>query len=302
MRKNNPQIGFQGSIQKLCKIYGISLQRSFGQNFLTSEDILKTIVDSANISQDDTVLEIGPGFGTLTALLAARAKKVIAVELEKRFIPILQAELAKFKNVEIIQGDILRFQVSRFKFQEYKIVANLPYNITSHFLRKFLSGKPRPELMVLLVQKEVAERMVSMPGAMSMLSVSVQWYSRPEILGYVPRENFYPAPEVDSAIVRIISSSDDERTKRLMEAGISEETFFRIAKFGFASKRKQLHNNLSGGLKSLTGKTVSKEAWKKIFQEACISQNARAQELSQEQWMELLKILKKYKSLTGITE
>lgn len=301
MRKNNPQSGLQGSIQRLCKIYGISPQRSFGQNFLTNKDTLKTIVDSANITQDDTVLEIGPGLGTLTSLLAARAKKVIAVELEKRFIPLLRSELAVYKNVEIIQGDILKFSISKFQFPNYKVVANLPYNITSHFLRKFLSGEPRPKLMVLLMQKEVAERMVEKPGAMSMLSVSVQWYSRPEILGYVSRENFYPAPEVDSAIVRIISSSDDERTKRLREAGISEETFFRIAKFGFASKRKQLHNNLSGGLKSLTGKTVSKEAWRKIFQEARISQNARAQELSQEQWLGLLKILRKYESLTGIT-
>ncbi|MFH1427415.1 MAG: rRNA adenine dimethyltransferase family protein, partial [Patescibacteria group bacterium] len=176
--------------KKLCKLNGIKPSRSKGQNFLISEEIYEKIIEAAKLKKSDIVLEVGPGLGFLTEKLASRVKKVVAVELDDKLAKILQIRLRKqgIKNVEVMNEDILDFRIKNYELRKFKIVANLPYNITSIFLRKFLSAEVKPELMVLMLQKEVAQRIVAKDGKMSILAVSVQFYAKPEIIDYVSKE------------------------------------------------------------------------------------------------------------------
>src|SRR3989344_4466331 len=238
------------AIVALCKMYKIYPERGRGQNFLCSKEILQKIVDSAQIQAGDSVLEVGPGFGTLTSLLADRAKHVTAVEIDEKFISILNDQLAGYKNISIVRQDILRFDPSENFLRNYKIVSNLPYNITSHFLRKFLTEKNKPKTMVLLLQKEVVERICAGPGTMSLLSFSVQFFAEAKII-------------------------------------------FRLVKFGFSSRRKQLHNNLASGLSSLLEKKVSNESVKEVLQELSIRPEVRAQDISMEKWLKIAFMLYK---------
>jgi 16S rRNA (adenine1518-N6/adenine1519-N6)-dimethyltransferase len=186
--------------------------------------------------------------------------------------------LAKeIKNVEVINEDILKFSPANYKLQNYKIVANLPYNITSIFLRKFLESEKKPEFMTLMLQKEVAERICAQPGKMSLLSVSVQFYAKPEIIQIVPKEDFWPSPEVDSAIIKIIS-----HPKLLLNKEKEEKDFFRLVKFGFSAKRKMLKNNLAAGFK-----IDQTEVENKIVK-AGLNSKIRAQELLINDWLKLL--------------
>ncbi len=212
---------------------------------------------AAKITPTDTILEIGPGLGILTQALARVAKRVVAVEKDLNMAGILKKSLGGVKNVELVQGDILeinfKFQMSNVKSNpksknptyqildtKYKVVANLPYYITSPFIRKFLEAKQKPELLVLMVQKEVAQRICAKPPHMSLLAVSVQFYGKPEIVSYVKKFSFWPQPKVDSTILKI--------TPLNTEAG-NQQIFFKIARAGFKQPRKQLAGNLAGGLK-----------------------------------------------------
>lgn len=228
------------NVKLLCEKYGVFPQRQAGQNFLIDKNILNKIIKVAELKKDDVVLEIGPGFGVLTQELAKQVKKVIAVELDKRMAEALKEELKEFKNVEIINADILKTQSEKLKIQNknYKIVANIPYNITSAILRKFLSEELiRPNEMVLLVQKEVAERIIAKPGEMSLLSISVQFYSQPKIISKVSNNSFWPKPKVDSAIIKL------KNIEQKIDKEINEEDFFNLVRAGFSSRRKQLKNN-----------------------------------------------------------
>ncbi|MEK9129825.1 MAG: 16S rRNA (adenine(1518)-N(6)/adenine(1519)-N(6))-dimethyltransferase RsmA, partial [Patescibacteria group bacterium] len=189
------------NIKFLCEKYGLHPQRQMGQNFLIDKNILNKIIQAADLKKDDIILEIGPGLGILTQELAKRVKKIIAVELDKKIAEILKYELKKINNLEIIQNNILKTQDLKCKIQnnKYKIVANIPYNITSAILRKFLSEKPKPYEMILLIQKEVAKRIIAKPKEMSLLSVSVQFYGQPKIISIVSKNSFWPKPKVDSA-------------------------------------------------------------------------------------------------------
>ncbi|MCK5211736.1 ribosomal RNA small subunit methyltransferase A, partial [Candidatus Parcubacteria bacterium] len=204
--------------QEICEYYNIKPARSRGQNFLIRENIYDKIVEIADLNKDDVVLEVGPGLGFLTERLAKKAKKVIAVELDDKLVNILEERMKEqeIENVEVVNEDILKiifnFQFSIFKqfsisnfqlFKKYKVVANLPYNITAKFLRLILSRPDKPESMTLMLQKEVAERIVAGPGKMSKLAVSVQFYASAKIIDYVGKENFWPEPKVDSAIIKI---------------------------------------------------------------------------------------------------
>lgn len=274
-------------VKFICQAYGIWPQRSKGQNFLISRKVLDKIVKAADLSKNDTVLEVGPGLGILTEALIKRVKRVISVELDKKLFAFLQVKFKEVKNLELINEDILKFQVSSSKFQDYKVVANLPYNITSNFLRKFLSNEPKPSSMVLLIQKEVAERICAQLGKMSLLSVSVQLYGQPAIIQIVGRQNFWPQPEVDSAILKISAiKSQQEITQWLGQ--ISEKEFWQIVKVGFSAKRKQLANNLAAGLK-----IASQEA-KKILKKVNLDPQIRAQNLTPTDWLKLAKSLKNY--------
>lgn len=264
--------------QELCRLYDIKPARSRGQNFLIKEDIYEKIVETADIEKDDVVLEVGSGLGFLTSLLAKKAKKVVTVELDDRLAEVLKIGLDSqgVENIEIINENILDFKWH--KKEKYKIVANLPYNITSVFLRKFLSADVKPGLMVLMLQKEVAERIVASPGNMSLLAVSVQFYSSPEIIQMVPSNNFWPEPKVDSAIISLIVKS-----KKLK---VNEKDFFRLVKIGFSAKRKMLKNNLANGYHIEQAEVVD------ILKKAGFSQKIRAQEMSVDNWISLLSYFK----------
>ena len=208
--------------KELCRLYDIKPARSRGQNFLIEEKVYDNIVAAADLTPEETVLEVGPGLGFLTAKLADRVKKVIAVELDDKLASVLKTGLVAkgIKNVELVNEDILKFSLSGMIKGEYKVVANLPYNITSIFLRKFLEMEIKPELMVLMLQKEVAERIAAPAGGMSLLSVSVQFYAEPEIIEKVAKENFWPVPEVDSAIIKL--KIKKEKTEKAETAETTE--------------------------------------------------------------------------------
>jgi len=199
--------------RRLLRRFDLQARKSLGQHFLIDEEVLKLITSAAELTPTDVIMEIGPGLGVLTRELARQSGWVVAIELDSRLATILKQSLTPFNNVTIVNEDVLRIdpeallQEQKAKFPpiigsplSYKVVANLPYYITSPVLRHFLEASPKPQIMVVMVQKEVAEAIVAKPGQMSILSISVQFYGEPAIIGYVPAQCFYPAPEVDSAI------------------------------------------------------------------------------------------------------
>ena len=252
------------TIKNLLKKYNIHPLKKMGQNFLIDENVLEKIIESADLDSNDTVLEIGPGLGILTLELAKRVEKVVAVEKDKTLCQVLESILRdnKVYNVEIINEDVLK--ISDFQFSNYKLVANLPYYITSPVIRKFLEAEQKPELMVLMVQKEVGQRIMAKPLHMNLLAISVQFYAEPKIISYVSKNSFYPVPKVDSAIIKIIPKQIPE---------IDTEKFFEIVKKGFSAKRKMLKNNLSGidfdqiGLNpKIRAENLSIADWIKIYE------------------------------------
>lgn len=248
-------------------------KKSFGQNWLRDGYTLDLIVESANLSVADTVLEVGPGLGTLTEKLVAKAGKVVAVEADQDLVPGLIAMATKYDNLEIVQNDILKFDLTALP-KGYKVVANIPYYLTSNLIRILLEATNSPSLMVLLVQKEVAERIVAQPGQMSVLSFSVQYYAKVEVVAPVAKELFDPIPKVDSAIIKI---------ERLPQPSFEADTkqLFRLVKAGFGEKRKMLRNSLSGGLHIDTSKV------EELLKQANLKPTARAQELSMGDWQKL---------------
>jgi 16S rRNA (adenine1518-N6/adenine1519-N6)-dimethyltransferase len=220
--------------------------RGLGQNFLIDKNVLHKIIEAADLSESDIILEVGPGIGTLTQELATKVKKVIAIEKDKTMVEILSAEggpASGWKNVEIIHGDILKIEKLE-KFKNYKVVANIPYYLTSPLIRKFLESENQPKEIILMVQKEVAQRICAKPPHMSLLSVSVQFYAKAKIISYVSKNCFWPSPKIDSAIIKIKPKENEEK--------IDSDLFFKIVKAGFSQPRKQLVNNLTT-LKSLNG-------------------------------------------------
>ncbi|MFA6382170.1 MAG: 16S rRNA (adenine(1518)-N(6)/adenine(1519)-N(6))-dimethyltransferase RsmA [Candidatus Buchananbacteria bacterium] len=276
-------------IKKICQAYDLWPARSKGQNFLINQKVLNQIITRAELLPTDTVLEVGPGLGILTEALVKKVKKVISVELDAKLFGFLKAKFAGASNLELINEDILKFNPETYNLKSisYKIVANLPYNITSHFLKNFLTRRERPATMTLLVQKEVAERICAKPGQMSLLSVSAQLYGDPEIIEIVGRNNFWPVPKVDSAILRISKIKNQPQVDKFLE-GITEKFFWQMAKIGFAAKRKQLQNNLAAGFK------ISSDDLKKMLNEANFNPKIRAQELSVADWLKLAKELNNY--------
>ena len=255
---------------------GISPDTARDQHFLVDRESLDAIVTVADLSPDDTVLEIGTGVGTLTAELTSRVGRVVAVELDKDLAEIV--ERAKYPNLELHQQDFRYFDLSILP-SDYKVVANLPYGITSLVLQKILDTDHRPRSMTLLVQKEVAERICTEPGQMSILALSVQYYGSPHIIRQVPAESFYPAPRVDSAVLHI--EVFDQPV-----VDVAAKDLFRLIKIGFSARRKMLKNNLVGGMQ------LTPEQVETVFAEANIAATARAQELSLQDWARLHQALK----------
>lgn len=233
----------------LMQHYRVQPKQSLGQNFLMDHGHLTRIAAAADLAPTDTVLEIGPGLGTLTKLLAAQAGRVVAVELDDRLITLLQEQFANQPHVQIVHGDILAVAPDELvqgatptPSLPYKVVANLPYYITSAVLRHLLEAAHRPTRIVVLVQKEVAERICATPGDLSLLAVSVQYYAEPTLVHHVPAGAFFPPPKVDSAVLRL-----DVRPEPVV-ADVPPDEFFHVVRAGFSQKRKQLANTLSGGL------------------------------------------------------
>jgi len=253
-----------------------------GQNFLIDKNTLEKLVSAADINRGDTVIEVGPGIGTITAYLAKLAKKVIAVEKDPSLVPILKDTTKGFKNIEIVIGDVLKIEKLKIDWKleigNWKLAGNIPYYLTAPLIRKFLEIDTPPESMTLMVQKEMAQRICAKPPDMSILAVSVQVYAKPEIISYVPRSSFWPEPEVDSTILRIVPLID--ANKKLTNADL----FFRIVKSGFSSPRKQLINNLSNGL------GISREQAEQWLLGAGIAPERRAETLTVEEWLLLAKL------------
>ena len=280
--------------KELCNIYGIKPSRSKGQNFLINDQIYDDIITASDLQPSDTVLEIGPGLGFLTEKLAASVSRVLAVELDKQLAEVLQTKLItqKINNIEVWNEDILRFDLRHLNGQPYKIVANLPYNITSVFLRNFLATVSQPEIMVLMLQKEVATRIAARPGQMSLLAVSIQFYATAEIIMNVKADNFWPTPAVDSAVIKInilspqawLNKYQKYCPKRLAAAEIKK--FFGLVRAGFSAKRKMLKNNLASALKIPTADI------EKIIVESGYNSKIRAQELGVTDWLVLFAKLK----------
>ncbi len=277
-------------IREICRLFEIKPARSKGQNFLINEKIYDEIVAAAELTKNDTVIEIGPGLGFLTFKIASEVKRLIAVELDDQLANYLQIgiDAQDVTNVKIVNEDILRFNLETQLAPNcrYKIVANLPYNITSIFLRLFLSGKRPPETMVLMLQKEVAERIVAAPPEMSLLALSVQYYASAKIIREVKAGNFWPEPKVDSALIKLTCKNDLNlnNSERLGE----DKLFFRLAKIGFSAKRKMLKNNLAGGLK------IEQKIILEILKKNKFNPLLRAEDLSLEDWRKLFAALREF--------
>ena len=259
-------------IKNILDQYNASPSKTIGQNFLIDDFTLNKIIEAAELNPKDTILEIGPGLGGLTKELAQKTKKIIAIEKDNAMVQILKETLKDYKNVEIIHGNAL-LDTNYSLPTHYKVVANIPYYITSPIIRKFLESANPPESMVLMVQKEVGQRICSSPPNMSLLSVSVQFYAKPKIISYISKKCFWPSPKVDSAIIKIIPFKKSEE--------ISHEKFFKIVKSGFSQPRKQLANNFSKSLK------INREKVNLWLLKNTTNPKQRAETLSIEDWKNL---------------
>jgi 16S rRNA (adenine1518-N6/adenine1519-N6)-dimethyltransferase len=264
-------------LQNLAALYGLRPSRNYGQNFLMDEAVIQKIVSLSGADQTDTVVEVGPGFGVLTLALAEKAGRVLSFEIEKKLQPYWDEVKNKYPNIEVVWGNVLRMfpEQSRSLPEHYKVIANLPYQITSAAVRMFLESPRPPAKLTLMVQKEVAERICAKPGDMSLLSVSVQYYAEPRLELVVPSSAFWPAPKVDSAVITL---------KRF--PGLTaqpEELFFRLVKAGFSNRRKLLVKNIE----HIAGKKKKNDLLL-LFDRLGILKTARAQELSVAKWRELV--------------
>lgn len=249
-------------------------KKELGQHWLRDREILAAIADDANLSKDDTVLEIGPGLGTLTSELLRQAGKVIAVEFDRDLARKLPGQFPG-TSLEVVNGDILSFDLTKLP-KGYKVVANVPYYITSKIVRALMTSTNRPGVAVLLVQKEVAERIVADLGDMSILAIATQVYAEASLGVEVPKEYFTPPPKVDSQVVIL------ETRPFPLVAPEDEKNFFRLVKAGFSAKRKKLRSSLAGGL------ALDKQAVEALLTAASISPDARAEDLTIEDWCRLM--------------
>lgn len=265
------------SIPSLLRQYGLRPSKGLGQAFLQDNHALQRIVQAADITPSDEVLEIGAGVGNLTRYLALYARRVVAVEVDGRLFPILQSILAPYPNVTLIHGDILALSPGNLmETAGYLVVANIPYYITSSLIRHLLETERRPRRLVLTVQREVAERICAAPGKMSLLALSVQVYGKPSVVARIPASAFYPAPSVDSAVVRI------EIYPAPLIPSHKLPRFFELIRAGFSQKRKTLRNALAAAL------ALSLPESEALLSRAGLDPNRRAETLSLSEWEHLL--------------
>lgn len=266
-----------GTIKSLLSRHGFHFSKALGQNFLVNPTVCPRMAEACG-AYEGGVLEIGPGIGVLTRELALRAKKVVAVELDERLLPVLEETLCEFDNVHVIHGDVLKLDLARLLAEEFgsmpvSVCANLPYYITSPILMRLLEERLPVESLTVMVQKEAADRICAAPGRRETgaLSVAVHYYAEPELLFKVSAGSFLPAPKVDSAVIQL-------KVRRLPAVEVSnEERFFSVVKAAFGQRRKTLLNALSAGL------SLPKDVLAAVLERSGISFLARAEELSMEQ-------------------
>jgi 16S rRNA (adenine1518-N6/adenine1519-N6)-dimethyltransferase len=258
---------------------GIRGGRRLGQHFLVNRGVLHQIVAAAELGPADTVIEVGPGLGLLTRELVKRAGRVVAIELDERLATALGQSLHHPPNLSIINADVLQVDPAELIAQPqvtgYKVVANLPYYITSPTLRHFLEARVKPSLLVVMVQQEVGQAIVAKPGEMSLLAISVQFYGQPRIVSKVPASCFFPRPKVDSVLLRI-----DVYSEPPVKVS-APSLFFNLVRAGFVSRRKQLRNSLAHGLQIAPQEAAS------LLEQAGIDPRRRAETLSLEDWARL---------------
>jgi 16S rRNA (adenine1518-N6/adenine1519-N6)-dimethyltransferase len=266
-----------GRLRTLLRAHGIRLKKSLGQHFLVDEDALAAILAAAEIVPGRRIVEVGPGAGIVTERLLDAGADVVAVDLDPTLVPLLRERFAEHPGFRLLTGDILATPRQELvgDVSEYDVVANLPYYITAAVLRYFLDRPPRPRRMVVMVQKEVAQRLVAPPGQLSVLGISVQLYGKPRIVRLVPASSFYPLPKVDSAIVRI--DLYEEPAVPLPDV----DAFFELVHAGFSQPRKQLHNALAQRLWFPPGGAIA------LLEAAGIRPDRRAQTLTLEEWARL---------------
>ena len=281
-------------LKSLLKSKNLWAKKGLGQNFLVDEKVLDIIVSAANLTKTDNVIEVGPGTGFLTEKLLEKAGHITSIELDKSMCGILKERFGEDKRFELVNEDILDCDINKIVetrrrdvdvapsgSHDYKVVANIPYYITSPLLKKFLQAENPPTLMVLFVQKEVAEKVCGKTGK-SLITIETQLFGKPEIVGFVSSSSFYPAPKVDSAILKIEVYDEPLVPKNQLK------DFLRIVKFGFSQKRKKLSNTLAAGLH------VSNKEMSEILKKADIDPNLRAENLEIGDWKRLQKRLTKY--------
>lgn len=273
------------TIHTIQKKYDFHFSKRYGQNFLTDGNIIEKILDGANIQKEDYILEIGPGIGTMTQYLCERSKHVLAVEIDQKLIPILYDTLGDYSNKSILNEDVLKIdlkeELKKISDKPFKVIANLPYYITSEIIMNLLEKDLPIESITVMVQKEVAERMVAPPGKKDYgaLSVAVQFYSKPEIVTIVPKTVFIPQPKVESAVIHL---------RILEEAPVKapKEAFFKVVKASFSMRRKTLLNCLSNGL------NMPKESVIEILDKCSIDGKRRGETLSLEEFAKIATMLK----------
>ncbi len=266
-------------LRNLLAAHQMRPNKAFGQNFLVDRSVLHRIVEAADIQPEDQILEVGAGTGVLTRELAKRASqgRVVAVELERDMLELLAETTAAYPHVERVAQNLLLLDPEQFfGVQPYKLVANLPYYITAPTFRHFLESAKPPRLLVVMVQYEVAQRIVAAPGDLSLLGVSIQFYGQPRIVARVPASAFYPAPKVDSAILRV---DVNPQAGRVTLAQSERDRFFKVVQAGFSKRRKQLHNALASGLH------IKDQEVRALLTAAGIDISRRAETLSIDEWL-----------------
>lgn len=286
---NGPKPWLQGpkATAEVLKKYSFRFQKKFGQNFLIDSHVLDKIITAADIKDDDMILEIGPGIGTLTQLLAYNARKVVSVEIDNNLIPILEYTLKDYDNVRVINEDILKLDIAKLVKEEnnnrpIKVVANLPYYITTPIIMGLFEKHVPIESITVMIQKEVADRMSAGPGTKNYgaLSLAVQYYSEPYLAANVPPNCFMPRPDVSSAVIRLTLVKDKVRVS-------NEETLFKLIKAAFAQRRKTFMNCL----KNSDSFDLSKDEWETIFSEAGLPLNIRGETLTLEEFVQLTDLI-----------
>lgn len=264
--------------QTLLRSLGLRARKQLGQHFLVDRRVLGKIVAAARLEPGDRVIEVGPGLGVLTRALARRAGEVVAIEVDSGLAQALRDTLADHPNVRVIHADVLKVEPASVVAPPYKVVANLPYYITAPVLRHFLEAQVRPERMVVMVQREVALKLVAGPGDLGLLALSVQFYSRPTLVATVSARSFYPQPKVNSAVVAL-----DVLPRPALD--VDPQHFFHVVKGGFAAPRKQLRNSLAQGL------GVPPAEAGRWLEQAGIDPKRRPEELSLEDWGRLCQVV-----------